>query len=331
MENLNVKRKARARRSSVIWQIPSARQIISATICVVVVLCAVFSFKIAGNSKQNNVYAASETESVSTVAASTSTKIPSGIVGVATGLSTTPSAGSTVSRFGTSYDDVIVGQRTRTISGNVASMNIADSFESTLNDLDSKVVSLASTPKMMSDDDYANLLQIVEAEAGTEDIKGRVLVANVIMNRVKYPEFPDTISDVIWEYDNGVAQFSPVSDGRIGEVTPSSETKEAVKQALEGVDYSEGALFFIQKDAAEANNVTWFETNLKKLFKHGVHEFYTYTDDVIAAATGTADTSTDTAADSSSAETTTDAATTDAASTTATDSSQDLVQMAMAE
>ena len=101
------------------------------------------------------------------------------------------------------------------------------------------------------------------------------------MNRVKYPEFPDNATDVIWEYDNGVAQFSPVSDGSINHVTISDETKEAVKQVLEGVDYSEGALFFIQKSAAEKHNIDWFEKNLRKLFKHGVHEFYTYPDDVL--------------------------------------------------
>lgn len=42
------------------------------------------------------------------------------------------------------------------------------------------------------------------------------------------------------------------------------------------MDYSEGALFFIQKSAAAKNNIRWFDKNLKKLFKHGVHEFYTY-------------------------------------------------------
>ena len=57
-------------------------------------------------------------------------------------------------------------------------------------------------------------------------------------------------------------------------VTP--ETREAVKQALKGTDYSEGALFFIQKSAAEEHNVKWFEKDLKRLFKYGVHEFYTY-------------------------------------------------------
>ena len=58
----------------------------------------------------------------------------------------------------------------------------------------------------------------------------------------------------------------------------TDETREAVRQALEGVDYSEGALFFIQKSEAESQNVSWFEKDLKRLFKYGVHEFYTYPD-----------------------------------------------------
>ena len=70
----------------------------------------------------------------------------------------------------------------------------------------------------------------------------------------------------------GVPQFSPVADGRINEVTVTEETKEAVRQALEGTDYSQGALFFIQKSAAEKHNIAWFEKDLVKLFKHGVHE-----------------------------------------------------------
>ena len=63
-----------------------------------------------------------------------------------------------------------------------------------------------------------------------------------------------------------MAQFSPVADGRIAEVVPTDETKEAVRQALEGVDYSEGALFFIQKSAAAKSNIQWFDKNDKMLF-----------------------------------------------------------------
>mgnify|MGYP002610956818 CR=1 FL=1 len=55
----------------------------------------------------------------------------------------------------------------------------------------------------MSDEDYDTLLRIVEAEAGSEDIKGRVLVANVIMNRVKSEDFPNTVTEVVWDNSDG--------------------------------------------------------------------------------------------------------------------------------
>ena len=200
---------------------------------------------------------------------------------MASGVNGTPSAGTMVNRLGISCEDMMVGQRIRKVTSDAVEMNVSESMAITIDNLDSKVASSASSAKLMSDEDYENLLHIVEAEAGTEDLKGRILVANVIMNRVKYPEFPDNATDVIWEYDNGVAQFSPVSDGSIDHVTISDETKEAVKQVLEGVDYSEGALFFIQKSAAEKHNIDWFEKNLRKLFKRGVHEFYAYPDDVL--------------------------------------------------
>lgn len=124
--------------------------------------------------------------------------------------------------------------------------------------------------------DLQVLFSDIQLSNSREDIKGRVLVANVIMNRMKSDDFPNTVTEVVWDNSDGVPQFSPTYDGRINEVTVSDETKEAVKQALKGTDYSEGALFFIQKSAAEAHNIKWFEKDLRKLFKYGVHEFYTY-------------------------------------------------------
>ena len=128
----------------------------------------------------------------------------------------------------------------------------------------------------MSDEDYQNLLQIVEAEAGGEDMEGKILVANVVFNRVRDPEFPDSISEVIWENVAGSAQFSPTADGRINTVTVSEETREAVNRAIDGEDYSKGALFFMQEEYSDADNARWFKEDLKFLFTHGVHDFYTY-------------------------------------------------------
>lgn len=256
----------------------SMRGFVSLTVCAAAVLTVSGGLKIADSfNRQERVYAAAES-TVNSAYAGADYELPSGIAGVASGVSGTPSAGATINRIGTSCEDVIVGQRVQKITSQAVEMNVSESMATTIDNFDSNVVSSA---KMMSDEDYQNLLQIVEAEAGTEDIEGRIMVANVIMNRVKYSEFPDNVTDVIWEYNNGVAQFSPVEDGRISEVTVSRETKEAVKQVLEGVDYSKGALFFIQKSAAAKSNISWFDKNLKRLFKHGVHEFYTYPDEIL--------------------------------------------------
>lgn len=253
-------------------------------------LCAVFAIVLAVGSRfvisgdGDRVYAASEREQNEMAASSDRDEyeLPTGIAGVVSGMQETPVPGSTVNRIGTSCEQVMVGQRVQTVEERTTELDVSESMASRVDYLDSTAISLASSAKMMTDNDYENLLRIVEAEAGSEDLKGRIMVANVIMNRVKHEEFPDNITDVIYEYKNGVPQFSPVYDGRIDEVTVSDLTREAVKQTLEGVDYSEGALFFIQKNAAEKQNVSWFEKELKRLFKHGVHEFYTYPDEACA-------------------------------------------------
>lgn len=118
------------------------------------------------------------------------------------------------------------------------------------------------------------LERIVQAEAGSEDIKGRILVANVVLNRVKNDHFPDTIEDVIFQNSNGEYQFSPVSDKRFWSVKVSKKTKEAVQRALEGEDYSKGALYFMARKRARTSSAKWFDNNLTWLFKHGGHEFY---------------------------------------------------------
>ena len=121
-----------------------------------------------------------------------------------------------------------------------------------------------------TESDYNVLLRIVQAEAGGCDMKGKILVANVILNRVESDEFPDTITDVVYEK----RQFSPVSNGSINRCKVEEETVEAVDRALAGEDYSEGALFFMNRRASSGNNVSWFDTHLDYLFQHGAHEFF---------------------------------------------------------
>ena len=126
----------------------------------------------------------------------------------------------------------------------------------------------------IAEDEYNLLCRIIEAEAEGEDIKGKILVANVVLNRVEDEEFPDTISGVILQKRNGRAQFSPVSNGRLWSVSVSEESKEAAKRALLGEDYSSGALYFMARKYSTPDNIKWFDNNLNRLFKHGCHEFF---------------------------------------------------------
>ncbi len=72
------------------------------------------------------------------------------------------------------------------------------------------------------------LARIIEAEAGGEPYKGKVAVGNVILNRVKSKDFPNTIYNVIFEYFGNIPQFSPVQEGTIYN-TPSKESMNAAK------------------------------------------------------------------------------------------------------
>lgn len=121
-----------------------------------------------------------------------------------------------------------------------------------------------------SNSDYRVLLKIVQAEAGICDTKGRILVANVILNRVKSDQFPDSIPGVVYEK----YQFSPVIDGSIDTCKVTQKTIDAVDRALAGEDYSQGALYFMNRRTSAKKNVRWFDSRLEYLFKHENHEFF---------------------------------------------------------
>lgn len=126
----------------------------------------------------------------------------------------------------------------------------------------------------LSDKDYDTLLRIVEAEAGGEDQDGKLLVANVVLNRVNSELFPDSVWDVVMQREKGIAQFSPTVDGRFQNVRVSEDTMEAVERALYGEDISRGALYFCAREKADSDRLKWFDRKLTRLFSYGNHEFF---------------------------------------------------------
>ena len=113
----------------------------------------------------------------------------------------------------------------------------------------------------LEDQEYQVLLKIVEAEAGCEDTEGRMLVANVVMNRVRNGYIPNTVTEVVYQRQDGTAQFSPVSDGRIDTVNVSQGTIDAVARVMNGEDISQGALFF----RSVRSRSGWFDQKLSRV------------------------------------------------------------------
>ena len=123
----------------------------------------------------------------------------------------------------------------------------------------------------LDEQEYQVLLRIVEAEAGGEDTVGKMLVANVIMNRVNSGIFPATVTGVVYQNTECGAQFAPTVDGRIDRVSVSQDTTEAVNRVLGGEDVSQGALFF----RSTRSRSNWFDQSLNRVLEHGNHIFYT--------------------------------------------------------
>jgi len=94
-----------------------------------------------------------------------------------------------------------------------------------------------------SQQDIDLLARLVYAEAAGEPYAGQVAVAASVLNRIKSPLYPNTISSVIYQVSYGYYQYSPVLDGRIN--LPANKTAyQAVYDALSGWDPSNGALGF---------------------------------------------------------------------------------------
>lgn len=114
------------------------------------------------------------------------------------------------------------------------------------------------------------LARIIEAEAGGEPYEGKVAVGNVVLNRVKSKDFPNTIYDVIFEYYGNIPQFSPVANGTIYN-TPSQESINAAKDALNGYKPVGNATYFFNPNKAAGS---WIVKSKSYVAKIGSHVFY---------------------------------------------------------
>ncbi|MBQ6757265.1 MAG: cell wall hydrolase [Oscillospiraceae bacterium] len=124
-------------------------------------------------------------------------------------------------------------------------------------------------PADWTEDDLYWLSRIVNAEARGESFEGKIAVANVVLNRVKSDEFPDSVKKVVFDTRFGV-QFTPISDGSVY-LTPSEESCLAARLALDGADVAGDSLYFASE---EASKCCWAERNRTRFRKVDHQVFY---------------------------------------------------------
>lgn len=129
--------------------------------------------------------------------------------------------------------------------------------------------SLESGPSYYDSDDLYWLSRIISAEAAGESLLGQIAVGNVVLNRVKSRQYPNTVYGVIFDRVGGT-QFSPVSMGTIYKA-PTESSIIAAKICLEGYSISDRILFFMNPRIATNN---WISKNRPYAFSIGNHDFY---------------------------------------------------------
>jgi N-acetylmuramoyl-L-alanine amidase len=111
------------------------------------------------------------------------------------------------------------------------------------------------------------LARIIHAEAQGECYEGKVAVGNVILNRVNSSDFPNTVTGVIFEYYQGIPQFSPVANGTIYN-TPSADSIKAAKEALAGKNFVGKATYFFNPAKSAGKWIVQNKTFVKRIENH---------------------------------------------------------------
>lgn len=106
------------------------------------------------------------------------------------------------------------------------------------------------------------LARLISAEARGEPYSGQVAVGAVVLNRIKHPSFPNTLSGVI--YQSGA--FTCISDGQFNQQVAESAYR-AARDALNGVDPSGGAIYYFNPSTATSSWI-WSRPLITVIGKH---------------------------------------------------------------
>lgn len=138
-----------------------------------------------------------------------------------------------------------------TIPSNARSATSNSSVRTNTSSTSSTVVSNSSSVISYTQAELDLLARLITAEATGQPYEAMVSVGAVVVNRVQNKEWPSSIHSVIHQVVEGHYQFTPVKNGMINKPASSLALK-AAKEALTGVDKSNGSVYFFDDSSTSS-------------------------------------------------------------------------------
>ncbi len=118
------------------------------------------------------------------------------------------------------------------------------------------VISKNSSTVSCSDEEFEMLCYVLQNEVGNLSEGSKIAVANVILNRVKSPNFPNSIVGVLTSNN----QFTAITNYYNRSNPPTQNTIDCARRALNGEDNSNGAIFYYAPKYCGGSTAAWFES-----------------------------------------------------------------------
>ncbi len=117
------------------------------------------------------------------------------------------------------------------------------------------------------------LMQIAVHETDDYGVESQYLVMMVIINRLRSKEFPDSISEVIFQTTNanGKVYYQFLPKSQLDKVEPNADSHIALAMVEKGIDTSQGAIYY---EASTNSNHSWHCKNREFLYEAYGQRYY---------------------------------------------------------
>jgi len=140
--------------------------------------------------------------------------------------------------------------------------NVRTTTSSTGNRHSSTQSAFPAVANGLSAADLNLMAHVVYGEARGEGVTGEVAIAAVILNRLKDPRFPHTVSSIVYQ----PGAFTAVQDGQVN-LQPDAQAKRAVMQAVHGQDPVMDAVYYFNPATATSHWI-WSRPQILTLGHH---------------------------------------------------------------